>query len=225
MKTLSTVLAACAVSVLAASSADAQLVVFNNLSNPLNLFLDEGTTEAGDMIQLAGGQGATIDNFTFSYYLNPAKVVGGETVDIRFYDMTGAQISPTDPTPTPGTKLYDSGPIALSSGLSQDTLFHLNVAVPAVFTWSAQFSGGNFGVPSSQVGGVTLYSPPTVGQDQYEYWENVGGQWQLTYFDANPTDFGALITAVPEPGATAAVLLISAAGTVALLRRRRVTAE
>src|ERR1041385_1579143 len=219
MKTLS-ILAACAASMLAAVSAHAQVTVFDNFTTSLNLYLDEGTTEAGDMVSLAGGQGVRIDNFTFQTFLQPAQAVGGETVDIRFYDMTGAPNVTSDPDPTPGALLFDSGPISIASGTQTHTLSHLNVDVPQTFTWSAQFNGGNIGVPNAQAAGVLLYSPPTIGTDPYEYWEKVNGVWELTYFDPHPTDFGATITAVPEPGATTVVLLLSAGGTVGLLRRR-----
>ena len=235
MKSLST-LVACASSLLIAASASAQIIdIYDNLTTPVTdpssgdpVYLNEngpvdGSTENGDMIKLAGALPAIIDNFTFKYWLDPTKVVGGESVEIRFYDMTGPDLSPTDPTPTPGSSpLYDSGVLALTdSGTVQRTLSHLNVAVPAVFTWSIQFSGGN--INDGFVAGVLLYSPPTVGQNKYTFWQNSGSGWDLNYFDAYPTDFGAQITGtpVPEPGATAVVLLLSAVGTVGFLRRRR----
>lgn len=198
--------------VLAAAPAQAQLVVYDNFTTPLNKYLDEGTLESGDEVTLAiAGPTTTIDNFTFEYWLDPAKATGTETVRIRFYELvSGAPAS---------TPLYDSQPVALTqTSVARLTLQNLNITAPQTFVWTAQFGGGN--ISGGLVAGLTLYDPPTTGSSTYEFWQKVGGVWDTYYFDPHPTNFGAEFTAVPEPWATSAVLLSTAAGTVAFLRRR-----
>jgi len=95
---------------------------------------------------------------------------------------------------------------------------NLGITVPDTFVWSAQFGGGKINQGQGGVAGVTLYSPPTVGGETYEFWQKSGNSWSTFFFDTFPTDFGASITAVPEPWATPLVFLLASAGIVAGVR-------
>src|SRR4051794_26657662 len=92
---------------LAQPSAALAQIVYDNFTTDLGIFLDQKTLENGDQITLAPGTGRTVTDFTFEYWITPASFQGTETVDIRFYKLDGGPISSKDPTPTPGTKIYD----------------------------------------------------------------------------------------------------------------------
>ena len=191
------VLLVCVWTLLALSSATAQQLLYDSFNHSLGRYLDEKTAENGDQIRLAPATPRLIDNFTFEFWLDPAKRVGTETIQIRFYANDGPGIDATDPTPTPGTLLYDSGALLITqSGVVTHTLSHLNVRVPDTFTWSAQFSGGK--ISQGQVAGMLLDSPPTLGENQPEFWQKDAKSWGLFYFNAYPVDFGAEITAAAQ---------------------------
>jgi hypothetical protein len=79
-------------------------------------------------------------------------------------------------------------------------------------TWTIQFQG----MGASDTVGVDLFSPPVVGQDYPDYWENNGG-WALMT-NGVPVNFAATMEAVvPEPSS----LVLSAAGGLALLALAR----
>ena len=77
-------------------------------------------------------------------------------------------------------------------------------------TWTVQFRGMGAG----DAVGVELYSPPVVGQDYPDYWQNDGsGDWELMT-NSVPMDFAALMQAtVPEPS----MLVLSIFGGLGLL--------
>jgi len=115
---------------------------------------------------------------------------------------------------TPGTMFYDSGWFGGFGQTSRSTFdFNTSNDLPNAglfiptndVTWSVQFR--NLGPGDSA--GVDLYSPPTVGGDYPDYWENNGG-WALKT-NTVAMNFGSVWQAsqqpVPEPG-TGALLLV-----------------
>ena len=85
---------------------------------------------------------------------------------------------------TPGTSFYDSGLFSVGSPTPRSTF---------VFTAGSDFAAGGLYVPSSDITwsvqftglgtgddlGVDIYSPPTVGSDFPDWWENTGSGWTL----------------------------------------------
>ncbi len=200
---------------LSVATTHADLLYDNSLNQTVNLF-NPGTLEVGDEIVMASG--GSITNFTFQYYANGLS--GSATVELRFYANNGPLV---DGAPTPGTLLFDSGPFnGLVNTNGQTLSYNLMsspVLVPQDFTWSVQFS--NFGTGNT---GVPIFTPPTLGSDFSDYWENDGTpgspDWVLKTNAATPMDFAARVQGVPEPGIGA----LAGLGGVALLgylRRKR----
>jgi hypothetical protein len=224
------------------SSVSAQ-VVYYSMVNPIGggdgtyLPLGEGSGlgEVGDEIILAPSTPRVLSSFSFEYFGEGFS--GDETVQIRFYRNDG----PLDPDGTshlPQSLLFDSGPFSVAGGNHQlVTLGNLEsqgIELPDSFTWSILFSGVGatepagvllYNPPGTPSGSQVLYDLPAVGGNYYEFWVNEGTPespaWSLQYLESFPTEFGAEITVVPEPWATTSVLLLTAAGTVVFLRRRR----
>ena len=68
--------------------------------------------------------------------------------------------------------------------------------------------------------GVDLYSPPVVGADYPDYWQNDGTGWTLMT-NSPPMDFAARMEAtVPEPS-TMALSVCGGLGLLILARRLR----
>ena len=185
-------------------------LVYDNSSTDLLTRFNPGVNEVGDEIAL-GGSGRTVTNFIFQYYgLNFS---GNEQARVRFYLNDGASSS-SGPR-VPSTVLYDSGLFAIGPTSRATLIFSdLSVTVPDSFTWSVQFGG----IEAGESAGVDLYSPPTVGQNYNDYWDNTGSGWQLRNFSGVPINFGARIEAVPEPSTT---LLGLSGGLVGLIWARR----
>lgn len=191
-------------------------IIFNNSVNDLSTRFNPGTSEVGDEIILAG-TASYLTNFSFEFYgvntLGGSTYSGSPEARVRFYLNNGA---PFNGYATPGTMFYDSGTFSLGSlTTSRSTLvFNAGTDFPAGglflpardITWSVQFSG----LGATDQAGVDLYSPPTVGQDYNDYWQNVGGAnpWQLMTNNTSVSiDFGALFQASPVPEPTTLALL------------------
>jgi hypothetical protein len=85
-------------------------------------------------------------------------------------------------------------------------------------TWSVKFTG--LGLDDSV--GVDIYSPPVVGTDYPDYWQNDGTGWTLLT-NSVPMDFGARFYAestVPEPS-TVTLSILGGLGILTLARRLR----
>jgi hypothetical protein len=82
------------------------------------------------------------------------------------------------------------------------------------FTWSVQFTS----LGLNDMVGVDLYSPPVVGQDYADYWENTVMGWTLKT-NSVAMDFAARLDAVPEPSAVLLAAL-GGLGLLTFLRRR-----
>jgi hypothetical protein len=185
-------------------------IAYDNSTTSLGVFY--GTTnEFGDQIKLAGNPlERNITTFKFEYYLAHG-ASGDERGILRLYDNTGQQGSP-------GTLLFQSDLFSLRPGYNTMVGDGLNIFAPSDnITWTVEFSG----VTGNEIVGLTFYDPPTVGSSFDDFWEKTGDTWVLKRFSADVdgtiSNFGAQVTAVPEPSTIALGLL----GAAALLLRRR----
>jgi hypothetical protein len=209
----------------AAGAARGQNIIYNNSTNDTGFRFNPGLVEVGDEIVLGGRTDfRRVTNFTFEYYgLNFS---GDEKAQIRFYANNGT--NSTAGPQVPNTLLYDSGqfPIAataratLSFDLATLNLFTNNLTVPNDFTWSVQFFLGTNAPSSTEDAGVDLYSPPTVGNNFNDYWEQSASGWTLKTNGFLNMNFAAVVSAVPEPSALVLFALSSAGFGLAVLRRR-----
>jgi hypothetical protein len=193
--------------------------IFNNSTNDLSTRFNPGTLEVGDEILLAGSA-RYLTNFSFEYWgttygTNGASFAGPVEARVRFYVNDGSLFHGYA---TPSTMFYDSG---WFDGFGPTPRFTLDFLAGSDFsgsglfipssdiTWSVQFQGMGAG----DAVGVDIYSPPVVGADYPDYWENNGG-WTLETNDV-PMDFAtvweASVSAVPEPSAVALLFLGGAA--------------
>ncbi len=203
-----------------ATSAVAQqqpAVVYDNSSSPLNLYFSS-TAEFGDQISIGGGW--TADSFRFEYFASGLQ--GDETGFVRFYANNGIPVTGTD-SQVPGELLYQSPMFFLQNGNVPVSIENLpGIQLPDSFTWTVSVTG----VTDGEVFGLTMYDPPTTGSSLNDIWQRGGPDgWELMQLPGLPpgknANFGAVLTAVPEPGAAA----LFALGGVALLIRRRTAAS
>ena len=114
----------------------------------------------------------------------------------------------------PGTSLWEgsiSSDITLPMNVPTTVTFSVpDVVVPDTFTWTTR--------GDSLSAGMAIYDPPTVGSSGDHYWDLYAGDWYPLNFNGDPVaNFGARVTAVPEPSALAVLVL----GGLSALRRRR----
>lgn len=196
----SKIIALAAVACAAGSTGYAEVVYDNSNPKSLSGYYYYTSSEFGDQVTL-GGTERTISEVKINYYLN-ASASGNETAQVRLYSNDGAGGGP-------GTLLYDSGSFSITysattGGYSVIDINELAVASGNSLTWTILFSGID---PSAgEVGGVLFVDPPTVGSSYDDYWVKNNGTWELNRFPDNGgkvANFGAQITAVPEPGTIA----------------------
>ena len=162
--------------------------IFDNSSNDLKTRFDPGTTQVGDEIILAGTD-RSLTSFSFEYWgvsSNPANFSGPVQARVEFYLNDGSLFNGYA---APGTVFYDSGwfggfgptggdtnraTLNFSAG-SDFPLGGLWMPVVSNMTWTVQFQG----MAAGDSVGLDLYSPPTVGQDYPDYWQNTGPGWTL----------------------------------------------
>jgi hypothetical protein len=129
--------------------------------------------------------------------------------------------------------LYSSGFTTLTAftpASGQTLTYNPDVTVPADFTWTLVFSG----VPSGDSAGLSIFNSstknvsgiptPAIGGNYNDAWVNSGSfsspSWSLIQ-SASPNNpglqFGALVTAVPEPSTIA----LGVIGACSFLARRR----
>ena len=179
--------------------------IFDNSVNDLMYRFEPGTNEVGDEIILTNYPARYLTNFSFEFWgtndANPSAFAGTVQARVRFYQQNGPLFNGY---PSPGANFYDSGwfsvaPTPRSTEVFSSTDFCLTgLYLPVIsnMTWSVQFQGMG---PTDHVG-VDVYSPAVVGQDYPDYWENVGGTWNLyTNSSGVPIDFAALMEASTQP--------------------------
>lgn len=125
-------------------------VVYDNSFTDLNKTYGVNGVQFGDEINLAGTDRSVTD-FQFEYFLS-ANANGNETARLVLYANDG-------PGKAPGTPLYTSPALSLQPGFQVAEASGLSVSVPDTLTWAITFSG----VDASEVAGLRIYNPPTVG--------------------------------------------------------------
>jgi len=155
--------------------------------------------ESGDQINLAGTD-RTLSQFSFSYFFSGASVTS-QTWTLRLYANDGT-------TNSPGTMLFSGDPVPLSLGNNGYSTYDVGfgLAVPPVilpdsFTWTVQFSN----LAANENAGLLLSGPPSTGGNFNDFWQKDGsGNWSLmTLTGQTFSEFGAKVSAVPEPGVLA----------------------
>jgi len=166
--------------------------------------------EFGDEVFLAGSD-RTITDFRFETFLS-SNANGGETAQLVLRLNDGPLLSPG--RNSPGTEIFRSTAVGLTTGRGTVVASGLSVALPAGvdhFTWSVVMNG----VDAGEQAGLMIFNPPTAGSSFDDFWQNNAGVWNTFLVDggATPANFAARITAVPEPS----TLALGALGTFALL--------
>lgn len=196
--------------------ASTPVTIFDNTTHDLSLQFNPGTLQVGDQIIMgtANSWARYITDFSFEYYgvsfnlNNPSQFSGNVQADVKFYLNDGLP-EPISGYAMPGTSFWDSGWFSTGVSPTPRSVLDFSVAggdfpsggvfLPASqFTWTVQFRN----MTAGDMVGLDLYSPPSVGQDYTDYWQNnVGnGGWQMmTNTLASSMDFAARIQAVPEP--------------------------
>src|SRR4029077_19182036 len=93
----------------------AQTLVYDNWTNNLSQALDPGQTEVGNQITLAGSERYPL-LLSLEYWgtnATQASFAGTVTARVRFYSNDGPALLTGQATP--GTVLYDSGPVGISA--------------------------------------------------------------------------------------------------------------
>ena len=177
-------------------------IVYDNTANALtnssgSQLYYASTSEFGNQIVLAPGTNRVLSQFDFYYYYSgtSATTTNGPIATIRFYKNDGGTNG------APGTGFFTSDPIMLVKGYVHEALaFNVasNFVVPNTFTWTVQFS--NLG---TNLAGLLVYGPPTVGFTFDDFWVNTAGTWSTFRINGGsvPSDFaarfGATVQTVP----------------------------
>ncbi|HVY70140.1 MAG TPA: immunoglobulin domain-containing protein, partial [Verrucomicrobiae bacterium] len=170
----------------------AQIIVYQNDTtiNPTTRFSE---FEFGDEIVLAGNRPRMVAGFGFDYYGDFTS--SNATAVVSFYKNDGVNVGVNGKTIlAPGTLLYQSDPVKLTSGFHEQIISDIAINVPASFTWTVTF----FGL-SGQEGdraGLLYEDPPTIGKSFDDFWENQNGVWGIyrTTAIGLVSNFGAIVS-------------------------------
>ena len=201
--------------------------IFDNSAHDLVTRFNPGTLEVGDEIVLAGSDRLLTD-FSFEYWgentTHADAFTGTIEARVQFYQNTGALFNGY--AAPAATSFYSSdwclipaptnrATFTFTSGLDW-SIYGLPMPVESNMTWSVQFRG----MAGDDSVGVDLYSPPVVGADYPDYWQNDGTGWALMT-NSPSMDFAARMEAtVPEPS-TLALSVCGGLGLLILARRLR----
>jgi hypothetical protein len=181
--------------------------IYNNSVHDLTNRFNPGPFQVGNEITFASTE-RLLTNFSFEFWGTNTASPGNTTfagsvhAEVRFYLNDGTNFNGYA---TPGTMFYDSGLFAVTSPTARSTFvftgqddFGGGLLIPGdSITWTVQF----FGMGGTDSLGLDLYSPPTVGSNFSDYWENQGSGWALkTNSLSSSMSFGSRFDAtVPEP--------------------------
>jgi hypothetical protein len=190
--------------------------IYDNSVNDLGTRFNPGTSEVGDQIVLAGTE-RYLTNFSFEFWgtnmAGGSLYAGNVEARVRFYKNDGALFNGYA---SPGQLFYDSQWFSVGLPTSRSTMVFevgqdfanggLFLPVASDMTWTIQFQG----MGATDQTGLDIYSPVTTGQNYPDYWQLVGGTWELMT-NSVATDFAARfeasLTQVPEPSAAALGLM------------------
>ncbi len=225
MRKNKTLLAVAAFSLGSLATHAASSIVYSNATSYSGTYLNPGASEIGDEIILGSGP-RFAESFRFEYYGSGFHTGGvtNEQFQLRFYANDGTFIG--NNTYWPNSVLYDSGVQYLADPLEIDAsgratyqfdLSYAPLLLPDRFTWSIQF----FGIDGGEAAGAPLYSTPTVGLSEADYWFNTGSGWELRGTNGIAFNFGSALvaTTVPEPS-TYVLAIVGGLCGLALIRRR-----
>lgn len=197
------------------SSAQAQSIVYDNtttsLDNNLPLlpeWLDE-SAEAGDEIWLAGTDRQVTELKLLFNYRGTIPGTVDALIRFREYDQSFQG---------PGATFYESGltQVQTLAGIHELTFDIPSIVVPDHFVWTVQLFNRQGSVGEL---GPAYYNPATVGFSDDFLWQRGGNEWTAYSWGGDPyANFGARLTAVPEPATLSA---IGIGALLALKRRRR----
>lgn len=192
-------------------------VVYDNTVNDLGIqFVAQNGVQFGDEIQLVGTS-RRLTNFSCEYF--GVNFNGGETVTIRGFKNDGPLFNGFS---TPGTPLFDTGPIGITSTSRRivgfDWLVSDNIDVPNNFTWTVEFNG----IGAGEQAGLDIYAPVSSGQSAGDYWQLNGANWALLQNTNGTTvNFASQVQAtVPEPSSMFLLALGGIVGAFFWNRRR-----
>lgn len=194
-----------------------QSVVYDNTTTSLNNnfpLLSEtlnDSAEVGDEIWLGGTAREAIElRLIFTN-----RGTAPNTFDARL------RFRVVDANQEPGDAFYDTGIVPgwiSNPGFTEHVFAIPHVVVPDRFVWTIQLH--NRQGPENELG-PSYFSPPTIGFSEDFFWRlETGTQWTPYSWGGEPVaNFGARLTAVPEPSILAAMSM----GALAILRRRKRT--
>ncbi len=196
-------------------------VVYDLSSGPSTSYY-QGFSEYGDELTL-GGTARVIQSFSFDYFANYTQAAG---LTFKIYANDGPLVNGSH---APGSVL-DARVLDVSnagSGMQHVSItypFDTANILPNTITYTVSFSGLGGG---NRAGLVTPGSFPTTGSSFDDAWQRTGtgpGDWALIHVSNNDglsvvANFKATVTAVPEPG-TVALMVLGGLGLVAVSRRR-----
>lgn len=199
--------------VAAGAIAPAQTIVYDNTTTSLNNNFpllppwEVESAEAGDEIWLGGTDREIVQLKLLFNYRGTVPGTFDALIRFRSYD---------EQFQGPGASFYESSltQVQTTAGIHELTFDIPNVVVPDRFVWTIQAFNRQGSVGEL---GMAYFNPPTVGFSDDFLWQRGGNEWTAYSWGADPyANFGARLTAVPEPSLVAAF----GAGFLFLKRRR-----